>query len=71
MVDEKQLEQDLNYIEIGRSEGAKLHWGGERLNRATPGFYLQPAFFTETTMPCALPRGDLRPRRLHHPREGL
>jgi alpha-ketoglutaric semialdehyde dehydrogenase len=48
VVDQKQLEQDMRYIEIGRGEGAKLAWGGERLNRETPGFYLQPALFTDT-----------------------
>jgi aldehyde dehydrogenase (NAD+) len=48
VVDQSQLDQDENYIKIGREEGAKLHWGGERLNRATPGFYLQPALFTDT-----------------------
>jgi len=47
-VDQNQLDQDLKYIEIARGEGGKLAWGGERLNRATPGFYLQPALFTET-----------------------
>jgi aldehyde dehydrogenase (NAD+) len=49
VVDRKQLQQDIDYIDIGREEGAKLAWGGERLNRATPGFYLQPALFTEAT----------------------
>ncbi len=48
VVDQKQLDQDMRYVEIGRGEGAKLAWGGERLNRETPGFYLQPALFTET-----------------------
>src|SRR5690606_2792318 len=42
VVDESQLKQDMDYIEIGRKEGAKLAFGGERLNRETPGFYLQP-----------------------------
>jgi aldehyde dehydrogenase (NAD+) len=36
----------MRYIGIGKDEGAKLHWGGELLNRETPGFYLQPALFT-------------------------
>ena len=49
VVDQSQLDQDESYIRIGQDEGAKLHWGGQRLNRATPGFYLQPALFTETT----------------------
>ena len=48
VVDERQLDQDLGYIGIAKDEGAKLAWGGERLNRETPGFYLQPALFTET-----------------------
>src|SRR4029077_11876142 len=46
VVDQSQLDQDLRYIAVGKGEGAKLHWGGELLNRETPGFYLQPALFT-------------------------
>jgi aldehyde dehydrogenase (NAD+) len=49
VVDQGQLEQDEKYIAIGRDEGANLVFGGERLNREKPGFYLQPALFTETT----------------------
>jgi len=45
VVDEAQLDQDLRYLAIGKDEGAKLHWGGERLNRDKQGFYLQPALF--------------------------
>lgn len=44
-VDESQLDQDLRYLAIGKDEGAKLHWGGERLNREKQGFYIQPALF--------------------------
>lgn len=49
VVNQSQLEQDEQYIEIGRREGANLRWGGERVSRQNPGFYLQPAFFTDTT----------------------
>ncbi|OHV82336.1 aldehyde dehydrogenase family protein [Rhizobium sp. LCM 4573] len=49
VVDEKQLKQDTDYINIGKKEGAKLAFGGEVLKRETPGFYLQPALFTEAT----------------------
>ena len=49
VVDENQLQQDESYVAIGREEGARLVFGGERLNRETPGFYLQPALFTEAT----------------------
>jgi hypothetical protein len=30
-------DQDLSYIAVGKKEGAKLHWGGELLNRDNPG----------------------------------
>jgi len=46
VVDPSQLEQDLRYIEIGKSEGARLAAGGERLARDQEGYYLSPALFT-------------------------
>jgi aldehyde dehydrogenase (NAD+) len=50
VVDEAQLAQDLRYIELGKSEGAKLVFGGTHEERidGKPGFYLRPALFTET-----------------------
>ena len=59
VVDEKQLEQDLMYLDIGRKEGAKLAAGGERLKRATDGYYLQPALFTETTPQMRINREEI------------
>jgi len=59
VVDENQLAQDEKYIQIGKDEGAKLAWGGERLNRETPGFYLQPALFTETTNSMRINREEI------------
>ncbi|MBN9044630.1 MAG: aldehyde dehydrogenase family protein [Rhizobiales bacterium] len=59
VVDESQLGQDMDYIEIGRKEGAKLAFGGERLNRETPGFYLQPALFTEATNRMRISREEI------------
>jgi len=47
VVDQSQLNQNLSYIKIGQEEGAKLAYGGELLNRETPGFYMAPALFTE------------------------
>jgi len=46
VVDERQLEQNLSYVDIGKREGATLSWGGERLSRENPGFYMSPAIFT-------------------------
>ena len=59
VVDAAQMEQDEKYLAIGRDEGAKLHWGGERLNRDNPGFYLQPALFTEVTNSMRIAREEI------------
>jgi aldehyde dehydrogenase (NAD+) len=59
VVDESQLQQDMDYIELGRKEGAKLAFGGERLNRETPGFYLPPALFTEATNQMRISREEI------------
>ena len=48
VVDQSQLDQDLEYIEIGKQEGGTLAWGGDVLERSNKGFYLQPALFTDT-----------------------
>ena len=58
-VSEEQLEQDLKYLDIGKDEGARLHWGGERLNRETPGFYLQPALFTDADNKMRINREEI------------
>jgi acyl-CoA reductase-like NAD-dependent aldehyde dehydrogenase len=59
VVDASQLAQDESYIDIGRKEGAKLVFGGERLNRDNPGFYLQPALFTEATNQMRISREEI------------
>jgi aldehyde dehydrogenase (NAD+) len=48
VIDQKQFDTDCHYIDIGKSEGAQL-FGGEILERETPGYYLAPALFTEAT----------------------
>ncbi|WP_075215445.1 aldehyde dehydrogenase family protein [Mongoliimonas terrestris] len=59
VVDESQLAQDMRYIEVGRAEGATLAYGGERLNRESEGFYLQPALFTEVTNSMRIAREEI------------
>jgi alpha-ketoglutaric semialdehyde dehydrogenase len=62
VVDEKQLAQDLEYIAIGKSEGAKLVAGGESLGKNTdgaPGYYLSPALFTETSKDMRINREEI------------
>ncbi|MBV7518371.1 aldehyde dehydrogenase family protein [Ensifer sp. ENS12] len=59
VVDQSQLNQDTDYIAIGKQEGAKLAFGGEILKRDTPGFYLQPALFTEATNQMRISREEI------------
>jgi len=59
VVDQAQLDQDLDYIRIGQSEGAKLVAGGELLNRETPGFYLSPALFTDVDNRMRIAREEI------------
>ena len=59
VVDQRQLDQDVSYLEIGRNEGAKLVCGGERLNREKQGFYLSPALFSEATNEMHISREEI------------
>ena len=46
VVDERQLETDLRYLDIAReTSGSEVH-GGEVVERATPGTFLTPALIT-------------------------
>ena len=48
-VNENQLKTDLEYIEIGKNEGAKLMCGGNRLDKGeyAHGWFLEPTVFTD------------------------
>jgi aldehyde dehydrogenase (NAD+) len=59
VVDQAQLDQDLSYVDIGKSEGAKLALGGERLNREAPGFYMAPALFTDVDNDMRIAREEI------------
>ncbi|PSJ59583.1 aldehyde dehydrogenase family protein [Kumtagia ephedrae] len=59
VVDAGQLKQDVDYIEIGKSEGARLVTGGDRLKRDTEGFYLQPALFVDATNQMRISREEI------------
>lgn len=47
VVDQSQLKQDIDYIEIGEKEGAKLVVGGDLVHHDNPGYFLRPALFVE------------------------
>ncbi len=59
VVDESQLAQNENYIRIGEAEGARLVSGGERLTRATTGFFQRPALFAECTNDMRIAREEI------------
>jgi len=59
VVSEAQLRQDLDYVDIGRNEGARLLFGGERLSLATEGYYMAPALFDETTPDMRINREEI------------
>ena len=59
VVDQRQLDQDLRYVDIGKGEGAKLKIGGERLNRETPGFYMAPALFVDASNEMHISREEI------------
>lgn len=59
VVDQTQLDQDIRYIEIARQEGGNLRSGGQLVTRSTPGFFLTPALFTDTTMSMTINRQEV------------
>ncbi len=54
-----QLEQDLNYVDIGKAEGAVLACGGERVKRETDGFFMSPALFSESSAGMRINREEV------------
>ncbi|WP_248926943.1 aldehyde dehydrogenase family protein [Paenibacillus hamazuiensis] len=51
LANESQLRNVLDYVDIGKSEGAELAFGGERLTEGehAAGYYVRPAIFTGVT----------------------
>ena len=59
VVDKRQLDKNLEYVEIGQREGARLVYGGERLKRGTEGYYMAPAIFTESAPAMRINREEI------------
>ncbi len=58
VVDQRQFDSNLRYLEIGERDGAR-RIGGAVLQRDTPGFYLQPALFAETSNTMRINREEI------------
>lgn len=59
VVSEDQLKQNLDYIDIGKSEGAELLTGGERLECGAEGYYMAPAIFSGSTNDMRINREEM------------
>jgi aldehyde dehydrogenase (NAD+) len=59
VVERPQLDTDLEYVAVGQKEGAKLALGGERVARATDGYYMSPALFVEATNAMRISREEI------------
>jgi aldehyde dehydrogenase (NAD+) len=59
VVDASQLEQDEQYLQIGRAEGARLAVGGDRLARDHQGYYLSPALFADANNGMRIAREEI------------
>jgi aldehyde dehydrogenase (NAD+) len=48
-INQKQLETDLSYVDVGKNEGAKLVCGGNRLDKGEHhyGFFMEPTVFID------------------------
>ena len=56
---EAQLKQNLENVELAKKEGGELRCGGERVERATEGYFMTPAVFTNTQNDWQVNREEL------------
>ncbi|PBK83545.1 aldehyde dehydrogenase [Armillaria gallica] len=47
LVSKRQFDRVMNFIDIGKAQGATVHLGGER--HGSKGYFIQPTIFTNTT----------------------
>ena len=56
---EQQLNENLAYVDWGRSEGAELACGGERVSRDTEGYFMTPGVLINTTNQMRINREEM------------
>jgi len=59
VVSQQQLDENLAYVDLGRSEGAELACGGQRLNMETEGYYMSPGVFLNTSNDMRINREEM------------
>ena len=55
----------MNYINIGKKEGATVHLGGER--HGTEGYFIQPTIFTDVTPDMTIVKEEIFGPGTSHP----
>jgi len=61
VINEEQLEKDLYYIRLGGEEGAKLLYGGRKLEDGEykDGYYIQPTIYTDVTKDMRIAKEEI------------
>lgn len=59
VVSAQQLQENLAYVELGKSEGAELACGGTRLEMPQDGYYMSPGVFLNTTNGMRINREEM------------
>ncbi|WP_371933223.1 aldehyde dehydrogenase family protein [Ruegeria discodermiae] len=59
IVSEQQLRENLAYVDLGKSEGAELACGGQRLDMPHEGFYMSPGVFLNTSNDMRINREEM------------
>lgn len=59
VVSQQQLDENLAYVDLGRSEGAELACGGTRLEMPHDGFYMSPGVFLNSTNAMRINREEM------------
>ncbi len=59
VVSQGQLNENLAYVDLGKSEGAELACGGVRLERDTEGYFMSPGVFLNTTNEMRINREEM------------
>lgn len=59
VVSEEQLNENLEYVELAKREGAELACGGERLDMPTEGYYMSPGVLLNTSNDMQINREEM------------
>lgn len=59
VVSQQQLNENLAYVDLGKSEGAELACGGQRLEMPHEGYYMSPGVFLSTNNQMRINREEM------------